>query len=70
MSDEYKSAPIRFFAVVQMPYHDGSGDAALLGVFSTEEKAEADIGRRYLASETRQPLRVVAVPLDEGLPDT
>lgn len=70
VSDRMALGSAHLFAVVQMTYIDGSGEAALLGVFSTEEKALADVGRRHLADSSRQPLRVVPVTLDEGLPDT
>jgi hypothetical protein len=55
------------YVVVEVPYHDGSGKAGVLGVFSTMEKAEALVGRLFLDEQSRQPLVITEHVVDGGV---
>ncbi len=54
------------FAAVLMPFHDGSGTAELLGVYTTKEKAEARCYRALKTLGYDQPTEIFESVLDEG----
>ncbi len=56
----------KLFVAVLMPFHDGSGEAQLLGVYSTKEKAEANCYRALKTLGYDQPTKIFETVLNEG----
>ncbi len=54
------------FVAMLMPFHDGSGEAQLLGVYSTKEKAEANCYRALKTLGYDQPTEIFETVLNEG----
>ncbi len=54
------------FVAMLMPFHDGSGEAQLLGVYSTKEKAEANCYRALKTLGYDQPTKIFESVLNEG----
>lgn len=57
------------FVAMLLPFSDGSGDAVVLGVFSTRDAAEARCWRALRRLGYDQPTAVVERPLDYGNED-
>lgn len=55
------------FVLHRLPNVDGSGDAMVLGVFDSREKAEAAAGRRLMVDPYQQPLQVVEFEVNGGV---
>lgn len=49
----------KVFVLHRLPHCDRSGDAAVLGVFDSREKAEAAAGRLLMVDPHQQPLQVI-----------
>ncbi len=52
------------FVALQLPFHDGSGNAKILGAYSLVEKAEARCWRE-LQVEDGQPTKVIECIINE-----
>ncbi len=53
------------FIATLHPFHDGSGDYEIIGVYSLEEKAQARCWRKLKELGYDQPTEVIECPLDK-----
>jgi hypothetical protein len=63
MTDEPQYVTDVFVAVL-MPFHDGSGSTKILGVYETEEKAQARCYQEIQKLGYEQPTQIVPMTLD------